>query len=122
MNCTHFEEASLSRKLKCECQDVRDKLAAVKEVGPPFKDFSFFLSFSFYCLKQFLSGIYITKTWFPKLIKTLSLSDVLGNTSCWISANIKAINKEYLSVKSKRIALGTNTVAKLLNTFLIELS
>ncbi|KAG1961433.1 limb region 1 homolog-like protein [Pimephales promelas] len=44
MNCTHFEEASLSRKLKC-------------------------------------------------------------NTSCWISANIKAINKEYLSVKSKRIAL-----------------
>lgn len=53
MNCTAFEEASLSRKLKSECQDVRDKLAAVKEVGPSYKNFSFFLSFSFYCQKQF---------------------------------------------------------------------
>ncbi|XP_016333801.1 limb region 1 homolog-like protein [Sinocyclocheilus anshuiensis] len=44
MNCTAFEEASLSRKLK-------------------------------------------------------------SNTSCWISANIKAINNELLSVQSKRIAL-----------------
>ncbi len=40
MNCTAFEEASLSRKLKSEYQDVRKTLAA-KEVTPPSKQMYF---------------------------------------------------------------------------------
>lgn len=46
----------------------------------------------------------------------LFLSNVSGNTSCWISANIEAINNELLSVQSKRIALGTNMPLKVLKT------
>ncbi len=45
----------------------------------------------------------------------LFLSNVSGNT-CWVSANIEAINNELLSVQSKRIALGTNMPLKVLKT------